>query len=113
MDHYKNPRNKGSFLAPDREATDKNTSCDDKIKVQVRLEKNKIKDIKFDGVGCAISIASASMLTENVKGKTIQEISKMNHQDIYDLVGIKLDPVRTRCAALGLQTLKKALGNGK
>ena len=109
MDHYRNPRNMGELEDFDLEGSDTNTSCDDKMKIQVKLEGDKIKEVKFSGVGCAISVAAASMLTELVKGKTVKEVKEMNYKDINKLVGVELDVSRTRCAGLSLGTLKKAL----
>lgn len=109
MDHYKNPRNMGEIENPDVEGNDTNTSCDDKMRIQIKLNGNKIEDVKFSGVGCAISIASASILTEFVKGKTIQEVKDLSYEDVNDMLGVELDVARTRCATLSLTTLKKAL----
>ena len=74
LDHYKNPRNFGKLKNPDIVAKDANTLCGDEIEIQIKLKDGKIEDIRFSGPGCAISRASGSMLTEYVKGKSVDEV---------------------------------------
>ena len=112
MDHYKNPRNKGSLDNPTNEATTTNGSCGDKIKVQLFLEDKKIKDIKFSGYGCAISQAAASLLTEEIKNKKIEEINSIKNEDIFKLLGIEIEPLRIKCASLALEAIRNSIKNG-
>ncbi len=109
LDHYKNPRNFGEISHPTNEAKSLNPLCGDKISMQLLIDKKKIKDIKFSGVGCAISTASASMITEHLMGKTVEEAKRLTAQDVQDMLQIEVGPVRIKCALLPLEVLKKAL----
>ncbi|MHA2365323.1 MAG: Fe-S cluster assembly sulfur transfer protein SufU [Candidatus Hodarchaeales archaeon] len=108
LEYYKHPKNKGSIINADISHFEHNPLCGDKLKIDIKLddEKNTIKDIKFDGVGCAISQASASILTLLVKGKTLKEIVKFDKEELLETLGIKLSPNRLKCGLLGLDTLK-------
>ena len=107
LDHYKNPRNKGTLDPHDFTYEDENPLCGDKLRIDVRLDdQQRIKEVAFSGRGCAISQASASMLTEAILGKTLDEIKQMGKDDILDLLGIELGPVRLKCALLSLKVLK-------
>ncbi len=109
LDYYKNPRNKGKIKNPTNKAKEKNPLCGDEIQVDIKIEKNKIKEIKFSGQGCAISQASISMLTEKIIGKTTKKVLSLKDDDIIKMLGIPISPARTKCAVLGLQAIKKAL----
>ena len=107
LDHYKNPRNKGTLDPHDFSYEDENPLCGDKLRIDVRLDEDRrIKEVAFSGRGCAISQASASMLTEAILGKTIDEVKEMGKDDILDMLGIELGPVRLKCALLSLKVLK-------
>ncbi len=107
LDHYKNPRNKGRLDPHDFSYEDENPLCGDKLRIDVRLDaERRIKEVAFSGRGCAISQASASMLTEAILGKTVEEVKQMNKDDILDMLGIELGPVRLKCALLSLKVLK-------
>src|SRR3989338_4014491 len=93
LDYYRNPHNFGRIEKPDAAARDVNPLCGDEIEIQLKFNDEKIKDIKFTGHGCAISQASASMLTELVMGKTLDEIKKLSIEDILDMLGIELSHV--------------------
>jgi len=114
LDHYKNPRNHGELDPADCRAEGMNPLCGDEITVTVRLgaDGETIEDVRFIGRGCAISQASASMLTELVKGRSAHEVAAMEKEELLDEVGIPLTPVRLKCALLGLSTLKHALHEG-
>ena len=109
LDHYKNPRNftgeKHSLKATHGE----NPSCGDSIIMSADIKNGRIRDIKFSGEGCAIAIASASMLTEKVKGEKITKIANIEFDDIEKMLGVKVAPARKRCAMLPLTVLKKIL----
>ncbi len=109
LDHYKNPRNFGLLKSFDKEFSDSNPICGDEVKVQVKLNGNKISLIGFTGKGCAISQASTSMLTEIVVGKTIEDVKKMTNDDILKLIAVPVTASRVKCALLGFVALKKAL----
>lgn len=113
LDHYKHPRNFGHLDDPDVVVEEGNVTCGDRIVMEIKCtmhnKKQIIKDIRFSGEGCAISQASASMLTEVVVNTPIQKIMKMGAADITDLLGITLTPSRVKCAMLPLEVLHKAI----
>ena len=114
LDHYKNPRNHGLLEQADASAEGMNPLCGDEITVSVRLGENDvIKDVGFEGRGCAISQAATSMLTDLVKGKTAEQVGTMPKEELLDELGIPLSPVRLKCAILGLGVLKLALHKAK
>ncbi|MDQ3855668.1 MAG: SUF system NifU family Fe-S cluster assembly protein [Chloroflexota bacterium] len=107
LDHYRNPRNRGVLEAPDYTYEDSNPLCGDEIRIDLRLDKQgAVEDVKFSGRGCAISQASASMLTELVEGKSLEEVKAISKEDLLDTLGITLSPVRVKCALLSLKVLK-------
>ena len=106
LDYYRNPRNFGDLPEPDVRAKDSNPLCGDVIEMQLKINGGRVSDVRFKGRGCAISQASASMLTEVVKGKTLDEIKGLGKQDVLDLLGIDPGPTRIKCALLGLKVLK-------
>jgi nitrogen fixation protein NifU and related proteins len=106
LDHYENPRNFGHMDTPDVKAHDANPLCGDTFDMEIRFSKDKITDIKFSGHGCAISTASASMLTEKIKKMKISEIKKLEAEDIKEMLGVELSHVRIKCAMLPLKVLK-------
>ena len=107
LDHYKNPRNKGVLDPSDFSYEDENPLCGDKLRIDVRLDsERRVKEVAFSGRGCAISQASASMLTEAIVGKTLDEVKQMSKDDILEMLGIELGPVRLKCALLSLKVLK-------
>jgi nitrogen fixation NifU-like protein len=108
LDYYRNPRNFGDLQNPDVRAKDSNPLCGDIIEMQLKINDGKVGDIRFKGKGCAISQASASMLTEVVKGKTLDQIKAMGKPDVLQLLGIDPGPTRIKCALLGLKVLKLA-----
>ncbi|MBI2404645.1 SUF system NifU family Fe-S cluster assembly protein [Candidatus Gottesmanbacteria bacterium] len=109
LDHYKHPRNFGTLAKPDASAQEYNATCGDRIRMEVRISKGNIKDIKFSGVGCAISQASASMLTEKVKRMDTNAVMKLATEDMLALLETTLTPSRIKCAVLPLEVLQKAL----
>jgi len=109
LEHFRNPHNYGSlsgYSAADREV---NPLCGDIIEMQVIIEKDRIREIKFSGKGCAISQAAASMLTDEVRGKTVKEAMMMEKQDITKMLGVEISAARQKCAFLGLKVLKICL----
>jgi len=109
LDHYKNPRQKGQIEPSDHSFEDENPLCGDFLHIDLKTnEQGIITDAKFEGHGCAISMASADLLLESLIGKTIEDTKKLSKQDILDLLGIELSPVRLKCALLSLKVTKAA-----
>jgi nitrogen fixation NifU-like protein len=106
LDHYQNPRNFGKLEHPDISAEDSNPLCGDRLRMDLRVKDGRVETVRFSGVGCSISLAAASMLTELVEGKTLEEVKRIGKQDVLDMLGIDLGPVRLKCALLALKTLK-------
>ena len=106
LDHYKHPRQKGHLENPDIHYHDHNPFCGDEITVELKVKDGVVVDAAFDGHGCAISQATASMLMEEITGKTLDEIKTWDKEYILDLLGIELGPVRLKCALLPLKALK-------
>jgi len=107
LDHYRNPRNKGKLQDSDVTIHDSNPLCGDEIDIHLKVEDGKIKDIKFEGRGCAISQASASMLTEMVMSKPFSTVKDLGKDDILENIGLmNLGPARIKCALLSLKVLK-------
>ena len=86
-----------------------NPLCGDVITLYLKTKEDQIIDVSFTGNGCAISLASASLLTENIKGKTVKEATEFNSADLFSLLGIPISHTRTKCALLSLKTLHQAL----
>jgi len=106
LDHYQNPRNYGTLEPADISYEEDNPVCGDHIRLDLRLKDNQVSEVRFSGHGCAISQASASMLTEAIQGKTLDEIKALGKEQILDMLGIPLGPVRIKCALLSLKVLK-------
>jgi nitrogen fixation NifU-like protein len=106
LDYYRHPRNFGDLPDPDVRAKDSNPLCGDVIEMQLKIKDGKIDDLRFNGRGCAISQASASMLTELAKGKTLDEIKALGKDDVLSMLGIDPGPTRLKCALLGLKVIK-------
>jgi len=106
LDHYQTPRNFGTLDHPEISAEDANPLCGDKIRIDLRVKDGVIADVKFSGKGCAISLAAASMLTEEIRGKSLEEVKRIGKDEVLEMLGIELGPVRLKCALLALKTLK-------
>ena len=115
LDHYKNPRGHGTIEDADAQAEGVNPLCGDEVTISVAFEDDgeTIKDVMFEGRGCAISQASTSMLMDMVKGRKASEVAEMPKDDLLEEVGIPLTPIRLKCALLGLGVLKVALHRSK
>lgn len=112
LDYYRNPRNRGTIENPDSKSRDSNPLCGDVVEMQMKFSGGKVSDIKFSGDGCAISQASASMLTELVIGKTTDEVRKIDKALLIENLGSpNLGAVRIKCALLPLKVMKTALYN--
>lgn len=107
IEHYKNPSYKGKLDPHDISFADNNPLCGDHIQIDLRVGSDGlVTEGRFDGHGCAISQASADLLLESVIGRPVDEVKKLNKQDVLDLLGIELGPVRLKCALLSLKVLK-------
>ncbi|MEK6856612.1 MAG: Fe-S cluster assembly sulfur transfer protein SufU [Nanoarchaeota archaeon] len=109
IDHFKNPRNYGEIIEAEIKHSELNSICGDMIRLFVKLEDGKISDVKFKGNGCAISMASTSMMTDVLKGKTLEEVKKLSPEDIFEMLGIKLGIVRMKCGLLCLNALTNGI----
>lgn len=107
LDYYRNPRNYGKIENPDISKRDSNPLCGDELEMHINIKDNKVSDVKFSGKGCAISQASASMLTELIMGKDFDYVKKLTKDDILENLGLPdLGPARIKCALLSLKVLK-------
>ncbi|GGM35741.1 iron-sulfur cluster assembly scaffold protein NifU [Paraliobacillus quinghaiensis] len=127
MDHYKNPRNRGSFGEDSVTIDMNNPTCGDRIQIHLLVEDDKVKDAKFDGEGCSISLSSASMMTQAIKGRNVTEALKMSEifsdmmlgkdidtedldlGDIEALQGVSKFPARIKCATLAWKAMEKGI----
>ncbi len=109
LDHYRNPRNKGTLDPADHSYEDTNPLCGDEVRVDVRVAADRIAEIKFSGRGCAVSQASASILTEMVEGMPLAAVKALTKDDLLEEIGIPVSPARLKCALLGLKVLKAGL----
>jgi nitrogen fixation protein NifU and related proteins len=115
LDHYKNPRGHGALEDADTRAEGMNPLCGDEVTIAVAFgdDGDTIRDVAFEGRGCAISQAATSMLMEMVKGRKASEVATMPKDELLDEIGIPLTPIRLKCAILGLGVLKVALHKSK
>jgi nitrogen fixation protein NifU and related proteins len=109
MDHYQNPRNRGHLENPVFSTVQYNPSCGDSISFEGVIEDGIIKSLAFEGKGCVISQATASIFTEYCIGKNIEEILKIENAQIKDIIGMELGAMRIKCALLSLMALKEGI----
>lgn len=111
LDHYKHPRNKGPLPGARLQARDSNPLCGDEVTLRLNVDgSQRISEVRFEGHGCAISQASASILTTIVEGKAVPDAEALDRDAILKALGIPLSAVRLKCALLPLNVLKLALG---
>ena len=106
LDHYKNPRNYGRLDTPTLSHEEDNPLCGDVVGIDLKVSDGQIEDVRFHGRGCAISQASASLLTERIKGLSLDDAKKINKEDVLGELGIQISPARIKCALLSLKVLK-------
>jgi len=106
LDHYKNPRNYGRLEAPTLSHEEDNPLCGDVVGIELRVTEGQIEDVRFHGRGGAISQASASLPTERIKGKSLEDARKISKEDVFEDLGIAISPARIKCALLSLKVLK-------
>ena len=109
LEHYKDPQNFGRLTKFSSSAKLTNPFCGDDVEIFILIEKNKLTNISFTGIGCAISIASTSILTEYVKGKIVKELTSYTESDMLELLNIEVSQTRKKCALLGYSTLMDCL----
>ena len=112
MDHFSNPRNVGEIPNADGVGTVGNPVCGDIMKIYIKVKDNIIEDIKFKTFGCGAAIATSSMVTEMVKGKTIDEALKISNKQVAEALG-GLPPVKMHCSNLAADALKEAINDYK
>lgn len=109
LEHYKHPHNSGVLEKRNAEHKEYNPLCGDSVTIYLLIENGNVADVKFIGRGCAISQSATSMLTDEIKGKTIEEIKKLDRDYILELLGVEISAARMKCALLGIKALKLAL----
>jgi len=110
LDHYKHPHNRGALEPATHTSREANPLCGDEIVLALRVDgTGRIEDARFDGEGCAISMASASLLTDALKGKTLEEAQALDRPTVLGSLGVPLSAVREQCALLPLRALQAAL----
>jgi len=110
LEHYRNPHNFGTLETPSVVHEGANPLCGDRITLMLGInDDGRIEQVAFTGRGCAISQASASMLTDEIKGMPLDEVAQLDRQDVLDNLGIEISPARLKCALLSLDTLRRAL----
>jgi len=109
LEHYRHPHNFGVLEAPTASYEGANPLCGDRITMMLGIRDGRVAEVGFTGRGCAISQASASLLTDEIKGKPVADVAKMTSRDVLDLLGIDISPARLKCALLSLDTLEHAI----
>ena len=109
LDHYRHPRGKQTPASPSVVHEEINASCGDTLTLQMTVKDGKITEVGWEGTGCAISQAAMSMLTEELQGKSLDDVEKLQKEYVHELLGVPVGPRRFKCALLGLHTLKNAV----
>jgi len=109
MEHYKNPANRGKLDNPSVTINSNNPFCGDNVDLQLKIIDGKIEEVSFDGPACAVSVASSSLATDWIKGKTIKEAKDLKKKELLEMLGVELTTSRVKCATLILEALEQAL----
>jgi nitrogen fixation NifU-like protein len=112
LEHYRKPHNFGVLESPTASYEGANPLCGDRITMMLGVKDGVVAEVAFTGRGCAISQASASLLTDEIRGKTVEDVEKLTPEDVLDLIGVEISPARLKCALLSLDTLSHALAEG-
>ena len=112
LEHYRRPHNFGVIESPDLRWEGANPLCGDRITMTLKIRDGRVADVAFTGRGCAISQASASLLTDEIRGKSLEDIERLTPDFVLDLLGIEISPARLKCALLSLDTLSHAVSEG-
>lgn len=113
IEHYRNPSHTTSIELPTHEAEMVNYSCGDEIKIKLRINNGIIEDIEHDTVGCAIAVASTSILSEHLINKPLKEVEGLDIDSMQEIIGIDISPSRSKCLLLGLEAIRKSLRENK
>lgn len=108
LDHYQNPRNRGQLESPDIAAEEYNPLCGDRVTVEARLEAGRIVEVRFEGRGCALCLGAASILTEAIQGRTLEELTSLGHEEFLAELHSKPRPSRLKCALLPWMAFRHA-----
>jgi nitrogen fixation NifU-like protein len=111
LEHYRRPHNFGVLEDPTASYEGANPLCGDRITMMLGIKDGVVSEVAFTGRGCAISQASASLLTDEIKGKTVEDVEKLTPDDLLDLIGVDISPARLKCALLSLDTVAHALAD--
>lgn len=109
LEHYREPHNYGTLDNPTVSLTENNPVCGDTVNFSLQVRAGVIEEAKFVGKGCSISQASASMLTDRIRGRTVEEVKAMTEKDVLDMIGLNLGPSREKCALLSYNTVQKCI----
>ena len=109
LDHYRNPRHKGILDPADFSYEDTNPLCGDEVRIDLRVKDDAVSEVAFSGRGCAVSLASASILTEMIEGMPLAKVKELTKDDLLDELGIPVSPARLKCALLPLKVLKAGI----
>jgi nitrogen fixation NifU-like protein len=109
LDHYGHPRNEGTLEDADISYEQSNPLCSDVVRLDIRLKDGRVSEARFRGEGCVISMASASMFTEEIQGKTVEELKALQDEDMFRMLNVTLGPVRAKCGLLPLRVLQAGL----
>ena len=111
LEHYREPHNRGLLDPHDLHFADSNPTCGDEMSMTLVLDEDKLRvaDVGFDGRGCAISQASASILTDELRGKSLDELRAIDPRDVIESLGVPIGPARLKCALLGYKVLQGAI----
>ena len=111
LDHYKHPRKQGKLEGATFTHRELNPLCGDEITFSLLLRDGRVADARFQGKGCAISQAAASLLAESLPGRAVAEVQQMQRAQMFDLLGISVGPARVKCAMLGLVAVKQGISS--
>lgn len=109
LEHYREPHNHGKLEHPALHAADTNPLCGDRIEFDLNVNGDRVSEVRFSGRGCAISQATASMLTDRIEGATLDELRALTPNDIFEMLGVEIGPARQRCALLSLRVLHESI----